>query len=65
MTLRLEADKAAEIEAIARADDVSISDAVRDAIDQHIERRRNDKEFQDRLARLVEEEQGVFDRLAK
>ncbi len=65
MTLRLDSDKAAEIETIARTDGVSISDAVRDAIDQHIQMRKNDKEFQDRLQRLVEEERGVFERLAK
>ncbi len=64
MTLRLDASKAAELEAISRADKVSISDAVRDAIDHHIEARKNDAEFQDRLRKLVEEEQGVFDRLA-
>lgn len=65
MTLRLEDGRAAEIETIARADNVSISDAVRDAIDRHVEARKNDKQFQDRLKRLIEEEQGVFDRLAK
>lgn len=65
MTLRLEDERAAEIETIARADNVSISDAVRDAIDRHIEARRNDKIFQDRLRKLIKEEQGVFDRLAK
>lgn len=65
MTLRLESEKAAELEAISRADNVSISDAVRDAIDQHIEMRKNDKDFQDRLQKLVEEEKGVFERLAK
>ena len=65
MTLRLESDRAAEIEAIVRTDGVSISDAVRDAIDNHIEMRKNDKEFQDRLKQLVERERDVLDRLAK
>lgn len=65
MSLRLDSRKAAEIEAIARADDMSISDAVRDAIDTHIEAKKNDKQFQDRLRQLIKEEQGVFDRLAQ
>lgn len=65
MSLRLDSEKAAEIEAIARTEGVSISDAVRDAIDSHIEMRKNDKDFQSKLKQLIEEERGVFERLAQ
>jgi len=65
MTLRLDEDRAAELEAVSRADDMPISDSIRAAIDSHIENRKNDKEFQARLKRLVERERGVLDRLAK
>lgn len=64
-TLRLSDEKAAELETIARADEMPVSDAVRTAIDRHIENRRADKEFQARLARLVEENQRVLERLAR
>jgi predicted DNA-binding protein len=63
-TMRLPEDKAAELEAVARADGVSVSEAVREAIDSHIEARRKDKNFQARLSRLIEDNQRVLDRLA-
>lgn len=65
MTLRLAADQAAALDTVARADDVPVSQAVRDAIDEHIERRRNDREFQKRLERLVSEQRETLARLAK
>lgn len=65
MTLRLDADRAAELEVIARADDMPISEAARQAIDRHIEARRNDKAFQERLSRFIEEEKDVLERLAR
>jgi hypothetical protein len=38
---------------------------VRDAIDHHIDARRKDKDFQARLARLMEDNKRVLDRLAE
>ncbi len=64
-TMRLPEDKAAELEAVARADGVPVSEAVREAIDSHIETRRKNKDFQDRLTRLIEDNQRVLDRLAR
>ena len=65
MTLRLSGEQAAELEAIARIDDISVSDAVREAIAAHIERRRNDAAFRDRLRRFMDEEREVLERLAR
>jgi Arc/MetJ-type ribon-helix-helix transcriptional regulator len=65
MTLRLPPEQAAELEAVARADGVSVSDAVRRAIVEHIERRRQDKEFKARLRRLIEEDREILERLAE
>ena len=65
MTLRLPADQAAELEAVARADRVSVSDTVRSAIHDRIESRRKDPEFQARIRRMLEEEQAVLKRLAQ
>ena len=63
-TMRLPEEKAAELEAVARADGVPVSEAVRDAIDRHIDARRQDKDFQARLTKLIEDNQRVLDRLA-
>lgn len=64
MTLRLPEDKAAELEAVARADEMPVSEAVREAIDRHIEERRNDKEFRDRIRKQMKESEQVLKRLA-
>ncbi|HSS05008.1 MAG TPA: ribbon-helix-helix protein, CopG family [Solirubrobacterales bacterium] len=62
--MRLPEEKAAELEAVARADGVPVSEAVREAIDRHIDARRKDKAFQARLTKLVEDNKRVLDRLA-
>jgi predicted DNA-binding protein len=63
-TMRLPEEKAAELEAVARADGVPVSEAVREAIDRHIDARRKDKDFQARLSKLIEDNKRVLDRLA-
>lgn len=64
-TMRIPEEKAAELEAVARADGMPVSEAVREAIDHHIEARRMDKDFQARLSKLIEDNQRVLDRLAR
>ncbi len=64
MTLRLDDERAATLELVARADDQSLTEAVRAAIDDHIEKRRNDKAFMERLAKHREEEAALYKRLA-
>jgi Arc/MetJ-type ribon-helix-helix transcriptional regulator len=65
MTLRLGDEQAAILEMVARTDEHSVSDVVREAIDRHIEERRADKDFQDRLRRIMEEDKAILDRLAR
>ena len=65
MSLRLPEDKAAELAAIARTDEMPVSEVVREAIDNHIATRRADKDFQKRLKRRLEEDREVLERLAK
>jgi predicted DNA-binding protein len=65
MSLRLAEDKAAELAAIARADDMPVSEVVREAIDKHIAARRADVDFQKRLKRRLEEDREVLERLAR
>jgi predicted DNA-binding protein len=52
LSLRLPEDKLVELAAVARADEMHVSDAVREAIDKHIASRHADKECQRRLKRL-------------
>jgi hypothetical protein len=64
-SLRLPEPMAAELAAVARADGIPISEAVRQAIEKHIAERRADGEFQKRLKQLLEEEQKLLKRLVK
>ena len=64
MSLRLPAEMADEIAAVARTDSVSISDAVRAAIASHISTRRADPEFQQRLKQRLREQREILERLA-
>jgi Arc/MetJ-type ribon-helix-helix transcriptional regulator len=65
MTLRLPTDKAAELEAVARAESKSVTDTVRDAIDLLIAERRKDKAFRARVRKMIEEDRAILDRLAR
>lgn len=64
MTLRLSAAQADELEAVARIEGISVSDAVREAITEHIERKRRDKAFRERLRVVMERDREIFERLA-
>jgi predicted DNA-binding protein len=65
MTLRLPAEQADELEAVARAEGISVSDAVREAISDHIERKRKDKAFRERLREVMERDREILERLAR
>ena len=64
-TIRQDAGQAADLEAVARVDGIPVSEAVRTAISEHIEARRRDPEFQQRLRRILDEERVVLERLAE
>jgi predicted transcriptional regulator len=65
MTLRLDDEQAATLELVARADNQTMTEAVRAAIDEHIEARRQDQAFRERLRRRHEEERELYKRLAR
>ena len=65
MTLRLSAVQADELEAVARAEEISVSDAVREAIAEHIDRKRKDKAFRDRLRAVMERDREILERLVR
>lgn len=65
MTLRLEDDLARELEAVARIEDITVSEAVRQAIAEHVQAKRADRAFQARLDRFMHENQSILERLAR
>ena len=65
LTLRLDDEQARELEAVARIDDVPVTKAIREAINEHIVSRRADNDFQERLTRVMEEDREILARLAE
>ncbi len=58
MTIRLSAEQAEELETVATVDEQPVSEVVRAAISEHIEKRRRDSQFQNSLrARISRAEQ--------
>ncbi len=65
MTVRLPADQASALEAVAEADGMAIADEIRTAIDELIEKKRRDPEFQERLRASLERHKTILERLAE
>jgi hypothetical protein len=65
MSLRLPNDLAAEVKALARAEEVSISEAIRATIYRHIAARRADKRFQGKLRERLEEDLRTLEQLSE
>jgi predicted transcriptional regulator len=65
LTLRLDDEKAQALDALAMAEGASVSQIIRDSIDDQIEKRRNDKAFQRRLSEAFERNKAAFELLAK
>lgn len=64
MTIRLSAPQAEELEVVAQTDGVTVSEAIRTAIAEHIERRRKDQAFRERLRASLERNREILERLA-
>ena len=64
-TVRLDDDQAAELEAIAKVDGVSVAEEIRQAITVQIAERRKDEEFRARLRQSIKDNQKVLERLAR
>ena len=65
MTLRLQEDLARELEAVARVENITVSEAVRQAIVEHVKAKRSDQAFQERLNQFMDENQAILERLAR
>ncbi len=64
MSLRLDEELATELQAVARAEGVPVSEAIRAALYQYIATCRADPGFQARFQKQLEEEREALERLA-
>jgi predicted transcriptional regulator len=65
LTVRLDDELAADTEALARAEGVSLNETVKQALTEAVERRRQDPKFKERIRRIIEEDRELLERLAK
>jgi predicted DNA-binding protein len=65
MTIRLSAEQAEALDAVASTDGTPVAEAVRAAIAEHIEHRRKDKAFQQRLRESLQRNHRILERLAE
>jgi hypothetical protein len=65
LTVRLDEELAADTEALARAEGMSLNETVKQALAEAVERRRGDPKFKARVHRIIEEDRELLERLAK
>jgi hypothetical protein len=64
-TVRLPDEEATDVEALARAEGLSLNETVRKALVEAVERRRADPAFRDRVQRIIKEDRELLERLAR
>ena len=64
-TVPLPAEEAADVEALARAEGLSLNETVRRALVEAVEARRADPSFKARVQRIIQEDRELLERLAK
>ena len=64
MTLRIDEALAERVRTIAEVEDTTVSDVIRDALAEHVERRRRDLEFQTMLKRNLRRHEELLSMLA-
>ena len=65
ITVRLPDDLAADAEALARVEGQSLNETVKQSLAETVAQRRKDPEFKARVARIIEEDRELLERLAK
>ena len=65
LTVRLDDELAADTEALARAEGQSLSETVKTALREAVERRRRDPKFAARVRRIIDEDRELLERLAR
>ncbi|HTW06459.1 MAG TPA: ribbon-helix-helix protein, CopG family [Acidimicrobiales bacterium] len=64
-TVRLPDEEATNVEALARAEGLSLNETVRRALVEAVEARRADPGFKARVQRIIKEDRKLLERLAK
>ena len=64
MTLRIDETLAERVRTIAEVEEATVSDVIRDALAEHVERRRSDPEFQAMLKRNLQRHEELLSMLA-
>ena len=64
MTLRMDAHLAETVQTVADVEGTTVSNVIRDALAEHVERRRRDPEFQALLQRNLRRHQELLNMLA-
>ncbi|MCY3650956.1 MAG: ribbon-helix-helix protein, CopG family [Acidimicrobiaceae bacterium] len=64
MTLRIDEALAERVRTIAEVEDTTVSEVIRDALAEHVERRRRDPEFQTMLKRNLRRHEELLSMLA-
>jgi len=65
ITIRLPDDLAADAEALARVEGQSLNETVKQSLAETVAQRRKDPAFKARVARIIEEDRELLERLAK
>lgn len=65
ISVRLPDEMSEELAAIARVQDIPISEVIREAIENHIITRRTDKKFQQLIKKRLEEDRKLLERFAE
>lgn len=63
-TVRLAEDQAVEVELVARVLGITASELIRTAIGEYLTKRKAEGEFRQRLARRIEEDRRILERLS-
>ena len=64
MTLRIDENLAERVRTIAEVEDATVSDVIRGALSEHVERRHRDPEFQAMLKRNLRRHEELLNMLA-
>ena len=64
MTLRMDERLAEKVQTIADVEGTTVSEVIRDALAEHVERRRRDPDFQAMLQRNLQRHQQLLNMLA-
>lgn len=65
LTVRLPDDLAAEAEAVARAEGISLNETIKEAVVEAVDRRRRDPAFKKRLRQIIDQDRELLERLAQ